>query len=367
MKQVCLTCERTASDRNLFCQESYCPAEMAPTILEQGEWLGDIEIVKPVMLLRSSVLYEAMHQRRKVYLKVAHPGEAHKARLKREAEFLSALQLSRELPPTLPTLLPPYANTTLAKDVHGGTMLQGHLLYFCLFEHVEGETLRDLLIKNPQLWITHIGWMMISLASTLNLIHLKGHCHFGLCPDGILVHFDETQVPSVPRILLADLGIVSDKTLLPTTWYPTCVAPAYTAPELLNGRSGGASLDYRADVYGLGLVLYELLIGQPAFTYKLHSDAEVVAAVKRSHRLKMNRLNDVTRVATLALQSTHVESGQRAAYVADIAEQLVSLFGEVPPPKKRRLPRLNSVFVVIAALLTIAFLIAVTVSLTGSR
>lgn len=48
MKQVCLLCERTSPGGDLFCQETYCPAEMSPTILDHGDMLGDIEIVKSV-------------------------------------------------------------------------------------------------------------------------------------------------------------------------------------------------------------------------------------------------------------------------------------------------------------------------------
>jgi serine/threonine protein kinase len=365
MKQVCLSCERMSPDRNLFCQETYCPAEMAPTILDYGEWLGDIEVVKPVMVLRGSVLYEATHQRRKVYLKVAHPGPDNKARLKREAEFLRALQLNKELPPTLPILVAPYANTTIAQDAYGKTMLQGHLLYFCLFEHFEGEPLRDVLVKNPQLWINHVGWMMISLATTVNSLHLRSQYHFALCPDCILVRFNEN--PSVPHILLFDLGVVSDKPNLQESWYSGCVAPAYTAPELLNGNGYRAIPDYRTDVYGLGLILYETLVGEPTFTYKLRSDVEVSDAVRRGQRVKMHRIEDVERVAQLAVQATSADITQRPHFVADMAEQLASLFGEAPKEKKRHWPSLNTILVVIAALLTIAFLIAVTLSLTGPR
>ena len=50
-------------------------------------------------------------------------------------------------------------------------VLQGHLLYFYLFEHVEGEPLRDVLTKNPQLWVNHVGWLMISLATAVNFLH----------------------------------------------------------------------------------------------------------------------------------------------------------------------------------------------------
>jgi hypothetical protein len=46
MKQVCMLCERTSPDGNLFCQETYCPAEQSPFVLDYGEWFGDIEIVR---------------------------------------------------------------------------------------------------------------------------------------------------------------------------------------------------------------------------------------------------------------------------------------------------------------------------------
>src|SRR5687768_11704462 len=137
MKQVCLACRRTGLDRNLFCQEQYCPAEMSPTILDVGDQLSDFEIIKPVITLRSAALYEAQHQnqKEKVYLKIAHPGAEHKERLKREAEFLASLQKFGKNPPsTLPKLLPPYVGTSLSQDCYGKTMLGGHLLYYCLFE-----------------------------------------------------------------------------------------------------------------------------------------------------------------------------------------------------------------------------------------
>ena len=105
MKQVCLQCGRISAGGDLFCQETYCPGEMSPTILDAGDWFGDIEIVKPIIVLRSAVLYEAIHQKRKVYLKVAHPGAENKERLKREAEFLQALQL-RKLHQTDPAAPP---------------------------------------------------------------------------------------------------------------------------------------------------------------------------------------------------------------------------------------------------------------------
>ncbi len=267
MKQVCLLCERTSLDNNSYCQEIYCPAEMSPNVLGYGEWLGDIEIIKPVIVLRSAVLYEATRHQKKIFLKVAHPGVENKEKLKREAEFLQKMQLNKEQSKYLPVLLPPYANTNVQTDAIGITMLKEHLLYFYLFEYVEGEPLRDILEKNPQLWIDHIGWLMISLTHIISFLHNKGIYHFGLSPETILVRFDDHH-PKVPRILLFDLGIVSAAQNLKSNWHPFLVLPAYTAPELIDKKTP----DYATDIYGLGLILYELLVGKPAFTFKLHND-----------------------------------------------------------------------------------------------
>ncbi|PKO23710.1 MAG: hypothetical protein CVU38_02450 [Chloroflexi bacterium HGW-Chloroflexi-1] len=363
MKQVCLQCGRTSPGGDLFCQETYCPGEMSPTILDAGDWCGDIEIVKPIIVLRSAVLYEAMHQKRKVYLKVAHPGAENKERLKREAEFLQALQLRRQGQPTLPALLPPYANTTVAHDAYGKTMLRGHLLYFFLFEHFEGEPLRDVLVRNPQLWINHVGWTVLSLAATVNYLHLDKRYHYGLGPDSLLVRFDEK--PSAPRILLFDLGIATDKANLALDWYPSFVLPAYTAPELVDATRQTVVADYRTDVYGLGLVLYEMLVGQPAFPFRLRSDDEVYQAITRDQRVTMNRVEDVDKVAQIALKAVSQEPAGRQPSAVDVAVQLKALFGDVPPPKRSPWPSLHTIFLVVVVLLIIGFLIVLALSLNG--
>ena len=360
MKRVCLKCGRTTLGGDLFCQETYCPAEMSPIILSYGEWFGDIEIIKPVIVLRSAVLYEAMHQKEKVYLKVAHPGRENKERLKREAVFLKDIQLQKAKCEHLPHLLSPYVGTSISVDPYGKTMLGNHLLYFYIFEFFEGKPLRDLLMENPQLWINHIGWLMISLASAVNCIHLQRLFHYGLCPDDALVRIDDE--PSVPRILLFDFGILTDKQHINRIWYDDFVLPAYFAPELVNAR--GILGDYRTDVYGLGLVLYEMLVGQPAYPFKLKGDAEVIEAVRKSARVRMNRTEDVPEIAKLTYQAVHPQPEQRFATAADFAEKLIRYFGPVPPPKKRRWPSTNTIIWIAIGLLMVAFLIALALSFT---
>ncbi len=359
MKQVCILCARTAADNNLYCQEIACPAEMSPVILDYGEWLGDIEILKPIIILRSSVLYQARHGKKKVFLKVAHPGQEHIDRLKREATFLSTIESSKDRAPGLPTLLPPYANTIIEKDVYGKAMLKGHLLYFYLFEHFPGDPLRDILIKNPQLWIYHIGWLMFNLATTVAFLQSKGFFHLGLSPESILVNFDVNS--TIPHVVLFDLGIATDAKGLRTHQTIAFTLPAYTAPELLS--SAPLQPSYATDVYGLGLILYELLVGEPPFPFKLLSDKDVYDAVRNNPMVRMSRTADVEEVANIAIQAVSQAVDQRQQSAAALAEQILKIIGQPPAEKRGWRLSLNTTLAIVITLLALAFLITVALNI----
>lgn len=355
MRQDCLLCERTSPDNNLYCQEIYCPAEMSPTILDRGEWLGNIEIVNPIVVLRSSVLYEARHQKKRVLLKVAHPGPENRERLKREAEFLKTHQRAKDRNEFLPVLLPPYTNASVEREPYGRVVLQGHLLYYCLFEHFPGESLRGMLANNVQMWVYHIGWIMTRLATAVAFLQSKGILHCGLSPDCVLVYVDDES--GAPRILLFDLGVVSDQANFTSNWYPFFVHPAYTAPELINTTMPRAT--YATDVYGLGLILYELLIGEPAFPYKLYRDDEVYAAVQDGQPVPMTRSEDVRSVAKIAEKAVDKNAAARYQTAAELATHLREGFGEAP--EKKSFLNMKMVLLVGGGLLIIALLIVAVV------
>lgn len=324
---------------------------MSPMILDHGEWLGNIEIVKPIMVLRSSVLYEARHQKNHVLLKVAHPGPENRERLKREAEFLQHLQTKKDTYARLPRLLPPYANTTVEREPYGKVVLREHLLYYCLFEHFDGEPLRDVLTKNLQMWVYHIGWIMTNLAATVAYLQSKGHLHYGISPDVLLVRLDTES--GAPAILLFDLGVASPREGLQHNWSPAFVQPAYTAPELIDVHAPQAS--YATDVYGLGLTLYELLVGQPPYAYKLRGDNEVYAAVRAGRRVDMTRSEDVKVAADIALQATSSDMSARYQSAAELVQKLQACFGEAPEQPSR--VNVKLALFVVAALVAIAILV----------
>ncbi len=352
MKRVCLYCERTSPDSNVFCQETYCPSEMSPYIFDYGEWLGDIEIARPIIVLRTSALYEARHNGQTVLLKVAHPGVEHTERLKREATFLRDLAGQKQRDGAFPRLLPPYANATIEKEPYGRAMYREHLLYYCLFEQFQGDPLRDVLLKNPQLWIFHVGWITTALAAAAAVLQSKGRYHYGITPETLLVRFSPES--AAPQVLLFDLGVASDREGLARNWYPGLVPPAYTAPELIDAVPQPS---YATDVYGIGLVLYELLVGQPAYPYKLRSDAEVYAAVLAGKPVRMSRVEDVREVAEMAVAAISPDPSRRQKSAAEIATVLLKITGDAPPKKPSRWPAPRTALTVTAVLLAVAFVI----------
>lgn len=358
MKYVCLQCNQISQNPNLYCQELNCPAERSPVLLDFGEWLGDIEIVKRVTILHTSVVYEAIHNNEKVFLKIAHPGHEHTERIKREAEFLRTHTHTM-----LPRLRPPYAGTKLeANNTCGKAILGNQLHYFYMFDYWEGDPLSEILTQNPQLWINHVGWITIGVAEVLNLMHAERTMHLGVLPESILVRFDQDEVRT-PRVLLIDLGIASRDSTLAAQWYSFSSPPGYTAPELLDLKQTTLAPSFRTDVYGLGLILYEMLIGRPAFTHKHRNYAEVQESVLNHQIAAMTRGEDVSRVADVATQAVSRDANERYENIAQFGQVLTAIFGEIPEKKTRQWPSSQTILVVISAILTIAILIAFAISI----
>lgn len=374
MKQVCLYCNRTAPDRNLWCQETYCKAELWPTVLGYGEQIGDIQIIKPITVLRSSTLYRARQGDQTVLMKVAHPG--FHERLQREARYLVNLRQGKSPAtgrqgkanddpvrqrastyPILPALMPPHRGEKLTNYFYGKSVFRGQTLYYTIFQDIEAEPLRAELLRNPQPWYQHVGQLMVALTDAVALMHHHKLFHLCLTPDLVLVRYDQDNIP---RPTLIDLGAVAEQQEIDRCWNGWLTPLAYRPPEVVGSNrilSGHAS-----DVYGLGAILYELLAGQPVYPFHQRTDAEIRQAILREPVPPINR-PELAGLPAIAEQAVSKDPRQRQGDVKTFHGQLQHNSVHLPKEKTPRRIDWRQVAVFAAIIMAVMLLVVLALSL----
>ena len=356
MKRICLRCNVTTQDFNLWCQEKNCPAENATEIFDSGEWFGPIEIMQPVVAMRSAIIYQAKRGEKRILLKVANPGCEEKLRL--EAKAFQALAKSRHHP-NLPVLLPADSQGSVDHQPYGWIVTGGQSRYYEVFEHLEGDILRNFLLKNAQPWYQHAGWIILSIADTVHYLHKTTGCvHLCLNPDAILVRHDRR---GVPRPVLLDLGTGNLPQDAVRLWNDTYTLPAYTAPELLDpARKEGVGP--AADVYGLGLLLYEMLAGRPAYPYHLVNEQVLTQHILAGEFKPTGRI-DLKEVPEITEKAIQRQPGERYPDVASFVNSLRPNFPPIPAERRPFQFNWRTALIVLGALLAISMIILYGLSL----
>src|ERR1041385_1081851 len=131
---------------------------------------------------------------------------------------------------------------------------------FYVMPYVQGESLRHRLTRETQLPIADAIRIATEIAAALDYAHRQGVIHRDIKPDNVLFHDG--------RALVADFGIAlarshGDGESRLTRSGVSLGTPEYMSPEQASGQP---NLDPRTDIYALGVVLYEMLSGDPPFT-----------------------------------------------------------------------------------------------------
>ena len=135
----------------------------------------------------------------------------------------------------------------------------GGLVYYVM-PYVEGESLRDRLMRERELPVDEAVRITREVADALEYAHQHGIVHRDIKPENILLHGGHAMV--------ADFGIAlaasrSDGGTRMTETGMSLGTPQYMAPEQAMGER---DITPKADGYALGCVLYEMLAGEPPFT-----------------------------------------------------------------------------------------------------
>jgi serine/threonine-protein kinase len=133
-------------------------------------------------------------------------------------------------------------------------------LVFYVMPYVDGESLRDRLMREKQLPVEEAVRITKEVADALEYAHQHGVIHRDIKPENILLHGGHAQV--------ADFGIAlaasrSEGGTRMTETGMSLGTPHYMSPEQAMGER---EITARSDVYALGCVLYEMLAGEPPFT-----------------------------------------------------------------------------------------------------
>jgi serine/threonine-protein kinase len=134
---------------------------------------------------------------------------------------------------------------------------------FIVMEYVRGETLADVLRRDGRMPIARAVSIAHRLAWGLDAAHSAGVVHRDLKPANVILSPDveHGEVPKLIDFGLAKLAAtVADQAKLTRTGQ-IIGTPQYMAPEQISGKP----LDGRADVYSLGCVLWEMLVGRALF------------------------------------------------------------------------------------------------------
>ncbi len=128
---------------------------------------------------------------------------------------------------------------------------------FIVMEYIEGRTLANLLKERGRLTVDETVRILGQTASALDFAHQKGVVHRDIKPANIMIETGSGNVK------VTDFGIAKSDTFAELTAAGSVLGtPNYMSPEQARGE---LSIGARADLFSLGCVLYECLVGQKAF------------------------------------------------------------------------------------------------------
>lgn len=126
---------------------------------------------------------------------------------------------------------------------------------FLVMEYLEGDTLSSIIKGRDAPNLEQVKSITLQLCSALKAVHEVGMIHRDLKPSNVMIGKDG-------QVKLMDFGIVNFIDSHFTTTGALIGTPNYMSPEQIHGKK----IDQRSDLFSLGVLVYELLTGERAFT-----------------------------------------------------------------------------------------------------
>ncbi len=140
-------------------------------------------------------------------------------------------------------------------------------VYYIVMEYVHGDTLKQVILNSAPLDNIATLSVAIQMASALSHAHKNGVIHRDIKPHNILVSVDGT-------IKITDFGIARASDVTTATTVSNALGSVYyLSPE----QARGGYVDYKSDIYSLGITMYEMITG------KVPYDGETSVAIALKH------------------------------------------------------------------------------------
>jgi serine/threonine protein kinase/tetratricopeptide (TPR) repeat protein len=149
-------------------------------------------------------------------------------------------------------------------------------------EYIDGETLRQCLWRGPMKLDETLG-VAIQVAMALEAAHAEGIVHRDIKPENIMLRQDRFVRDRFVKVLDFGLAKLTDPDGGQADPDAVTIPITETSPGAIMGTTGymspeqaqGESIDARSDIFSLGVVLYEMVAGQPPFKGKTDSHTRV--------------------------------------------------------------------------------------------
>ncbi len=192
-----------------------------------------------------------------------------------------------------------------------------------VMEYIRGITLDTLLQRNQRLGSARVGRLLGQMCEALQAAHTAGIIHRDLKPGNLMVVDSDTPYEKV-KVMdfgLAKLGGTAPMNMFKSSGSNAEFAvgtPGYISPEQVRGEE----LDFRSDLYSLGVILFELLTGRLPFTGDETMDVLLAHATEAPPTFAAVGANYVFPAIESVVQACLAKNpGERPSSARDLAER----------------------------------------------
>ncbi|MCK5797516.1 MAG: SUMF1/EgtB/PvdO family nonheme iron enzyme [Deltaproteobacteria bacterium] len=287
-----------------------------------GKTIGSYRIVRLLGEGGMGVVFLGEHEtlKRKVAIKLLRPELAQNAEVVRRFfnEALAANQIQH------PGIV----------DIYD--YVQSETGAYLVMEFLEGESLAEHIERSGKLPLERVALLIRRIAAPLSAAHEAGIVHRDLKPDNIFILPDPDH-PDDIRVKLLDFGIAKLKVEqlgMHTATGMVLGTPFYMSPEQCHGAR---AVDYRTDIYALGVLTYQLLSGSLPFFASGFGELVLKLQTEQPPPLDIAALGIPSSVEALVLRAMARDPSDRFSSALEMANALilasgVSLPGMTQPP-----------------------------------